>query len=101
MFGVCYARPEQISGIVKGQLERAGVGLKIGREFWEFISGDPQCLNELLALAGDAAGEAPAGEASFADRVEAKLESLTSEFAARYGPALDDRAWERFLADNS
>ncbi len=101
MFGVCYARPEQISGIVKGQLQRAGVGLKIGREFWEFISGDPQCLNELLTLAGEAAGEAPPGEASFAERVESKLESLTSEFAARYGRALDDRAWELFLADNS
>jgi hypothetical protein len=101
MFGVCYARPEQISGIVNGQLQRAGVGLKIGREFWEFISGDPQCLNELLALAGEAAGEAPPGEASFADRVEQKLESLVAEFHARYGQALDDGTWERFLADNS
>jgi hypothetical protein len=101
MFGVCYARPEQISGIVNGQLQRAGVGLKIGREFWEFISGDPQCLNELLALAGEAAGEAPPGEASFADRIEQKLESLVAEFHARYGQALDDGTWERFLADNS
>jgi hypothetical protein len=101
MFGVCYARPEQISGIVKGQLERAGVALTIGREFWEFISGDPQCLNEILALAGEAAGEAPPGEMSFADRVEQKLESLTREFTDRYGKALDDEAWERFLADNS
>jgi hypothetical protein len=101
MFGVCYARPEQISGIVKGQLQRAGVGLRVGRDFWEFISGDPQCLNELLALAGEAAGEAPPGEASFADRVERKLESLVGEFRERYGQALDDRAWERFLADNS
>jgi hypothetical protein len=101
MFGVCYARPEQISGIVKGQLERAGVGLKIGREFWEFISGDPECLNELLALAAEAAGEAQAGEASFAERVEGKLESLTAEFTDRFGEILDDETWERFLADNS
>lgn len=101
MFGVCYARPEQISGIVKGQLQRAGVGLRVGREFWEFISGDPRCLNELLALAGEAAGEAPPGEASFADRVEQKLENLVREFRERYGQTLDDRAWERFLADNS
>lgn len=101
MFGVCYARPEQISGIVKGQLQRAGVGLRVGREFWEFISDDPECLNELLALAGEAAGEAPPGQASFADRVEQKLDGLVTEFRDRYGQTLDDRAWERFLADNS
>lgn len=101
MFGVCYARPEQISGIVKGQLQQAGVGLRIGREFWEFISGDPQCLDELLILASTAAGEAPPGETSFAERVEAKLESLTREFTDRYGATLDDDAWRRFLADNS
>ena len=100
-FGVCYARPEQISGIVKGQLQRAGVGLKVGSEFWEFISGDPRCLSDLLALASEAAGEAPPGEMSFAGRVEQKLESLASEFARRYGETLDAAAWERFLADNS
>lgn len=75
MFGVCYARPEQISGIVNSQLQRAGVGLKVGREFWEFISGDPECLNELLVLAAEVAGEGEEGEASFAKRVEQKLEA--------------------------
>jgi hypothetical protein len=85
MFGVCYARPEQISGIVKGQLQAAGVGLMIGREFWEFISGDPNCLNEILALASEAAGEAPPGELSFAERVDRKLEGLTRDFTNRYG----------------
>ena len=101
MFGVCYARPDQISAIVKGQLQRAGVGLRVGREFWEFISGDAECLNELLGLAGEAAGEAPPGEASFAERVEQKLDSLVAEFSGRYGRTLDDQAWASFLADNS
>jgi hypothetical protein len=101
MFGVCYARPEQISSIVKGQLQAAGVGLIVGREFWEFISDDPQCLDELLALAGEASAEAQPGEASFDDRVRRKLASLVGEFHGRYGHTLDSRAWEKFLADNS
>lgn len=101
LFGVCYARPEQISPIVRGQLDERGVGLKVGREFWEFISGDPGCLDELLVIASAAADEAEPGESSFVDRVEAKLTDLTNEFHERYGTTLDEATWRRFLADNS
>jgi hypothetical protein len=101
LFGICYARPEQISQIVKGQLEQRGVGLLVGREFWEFISGDPGCLDELLELATEAAEQAEPGERSFAERVEAKLDLLTADFTGRYGADLTTEAWQRFLADNS
>lgn len=101
LFGVCYARPDQISPIVQNQLDQRGVGLKVGRAFWEFISEDPGCLDELLALAATVADQAAPGEVSFAGRVETKLEQLTNEFRARYGEALTDETWGRFLADNS
>lgn len=99
--GVCYARPDQISPIVRGQLEQRGVGLKVGREFWEFISGDPGCLDELLELSSASADEAAPGELSFAERVELKLKELTNDFCAQYGDDLTDETWRRFLADNS
>lgn len=101
VLGVCYGRPEQISQIAKGELESRGVGLKVGAEFWEFISGDPDCLSEVLQLAGEAAEGRVAGEATFADRVENKLQALVTEFEARYGNELDEQTWEKFLADNS
>lgn len=101
LFGVCYARPDQISTIVQGQLNERGVGLKVGREFWEFISGDPLCLDELLEIASTAAGEAEPGQQSFAERVDAKLDQLTADFTQRYGGTLTEQAWQRFLADNS
>lgn len=102
VLGVCYARPEQISSIAKKELVARGVGLKVGREFWEFISGDPNCMAEVLELAGAAADEPLAGGESFADRVERKTEELTAVFESRYGQDLDDpTTWARFLADNS
>ena len=77
VLGVCYARPEQISSIAKKELVARGVVLKVGREFWEFISGDPNCMAEVLELAGAAADEPLAGGESFADRVESKTEELS------------------------
>lgn len=100
-FGVCYGRPEQISGFAKGEFQSRGVVLKVGREFWEFISGDPNCLTEVLELAGEAAEGRVAGEATFADLVENKVQALTAAFEARYGKKLDDETWAKFLADNS
>lgn len=101
VLGVCYARPEQISNIAKSELLARGVGLKVGREFWEFISGDPNCLGEVLELAGEAAEGRVPGEATFAERVERKVGELTREFHSKYGSNLDSATWEKFLADNS
>ncbi|MDX6510558.1 MAG: hypothetical protein QOE36_62 [Gaiellaceae bacterium] len=102
VLGVCYARPEQISGIAKAELVSRGVALKVGREFWEFISGDPNCLDELLELAGEAASGGTSGGVRFAELVEAKVEKLAAAFEARYGSDLEDPAtWAAFLAENS
>jgi hypothetical protein len=98
ILGVCYARPEQISKIAKFELEARGVGLKVGSEFWEFVSGDPGCLAEILELAGEA-GDAVEGTLSAA--VETKLEELVAEFSQRYGEKLDEATWKKFPADNS
>ncbi|MGI8974781.1 MAG: hypothetical protein ACR2HI_11485, partial [Gaiella sp.] len=59
------------------------------------------CLDELLEIASDAADDSAPSESSFADRVEAKLTELTSEFHTRYGATLGEATWRRFLADNS
>jgi hypothetical protein len=98
VLGICYARPEQISPIVKAETQARGVELKIGREFWEFVSGDPACLDEILELAGEA-GDAV--EATFGGAVDKKHKELVAEFSARYGATLDKTAWAKFLSDNS
>ena len=102
VLGVCYARPEQISVIAKAELVSRGVALKVGREFWEFISGDPDCLDELLELAGERASGGASDGVRFADLVDTKARELAAAFEARYGSDLNDPAtWAAFLADNS
>lgn len=98
VLGVTYARPDQISKIAKAELQAAGVELKVGREFWEFLSGDPNCLEELLEIAGEV-GDAV--EASLSVSVDEKLKELVSEFTKRYGTTLDAAFWKKFLAENS
>lgn len=82
-------------------MQARGVGLLIGREFWEFIGDNPDTMAEVLELAGEAAGELEAGDESYSERVERKLAELVDEFKRRYGAELNEDAWARFLADNS
>jgi hypothetical protein len=100
VLGVCYGRPDQISQIAKKELQNRGVVLKVGKEFWEFISGDSKCLADVMEIAADAAEGSAGGDLTFAERVEQKLDDLVSDFENRYGKKLD-KAWDKFLADNS
>lgn len=101
VLGVCYARPDQISGIAKGELQSRGVALKVGREFWEFISGDTDCMAEIMELAREGADRVSA-KTKFADDVEAKVQELAANFDAKHGSDLSDaEVWEKFLTDNS
>jgi hypothetical protein len=101
LLGVCYGRPDQISGIAHREMQARGVGLLIGREFWEFIGDDASTMTEVLELAGEAATELEAGDEVYSERVERKLAELVAEFKRRYGDELNDDAWARFLSDNS
>jgi hypothetical protein len=101
LLGVCYGRPEQISQIARRELEARGVGLRVGREFWEFIGDEPGTMGEVLELAGEAAAATAAGEESYGERVERKLLELIEEFQRRYATELSEEAWQRFLFENS
>ena len=101
LLGVCYGRPDQISGIAHREMQARGVGLLIGREFWAFIGDDPATMADVLELAGEAAAELEAGDETYSDRVERKLAELIEEFKRRYGDELNEDAWTRFLSDNS
>jgi hypothetical protein len=101
LLGVCYGRPDQISGIAHREMQTRGVGLLIGREFWEFIGDGPGTMADVLELAGEAAAELDAGDETYSERVELKLAELVDEFKRRYGDELKEDAWARFLSDNS
>jgi hypothetical protein len=101
LLGVCYGRPEQISDIAHRELSNRGVGLRVGRAFWEFIGDDADTMTAVLKLAEETAVSLETGDETYNERVERKLAALVEEFTERYSDELDDEAWARFLADNS
>jgi hypothetical protein len=101
LLGVCYGRPDQISGIAHREMEGRGVGLLVGRAFWEFIGDDPGTMGEVLELAAEAAAGLEAGFETYSGRVDRKLDELVMDFKRRYGEDLTEGAWQLFLADNS
>lgn len=49
IFGMCYGNDEMIGSIVKKHMD--GVQLLIGRQFWDFLSGDSSCYDQILQIA--------------------------------------------------
>ena len=98
IFGTCYGRPDQVSGIVRRYVE---VDVIAGREFWEFISDDPDCIDEIYEIAGEVSAhyEVEPGK-TLKDLLDGKLLELEQEFVALYGTGGDDM-WKEILRRNS
>jgi len=102
LFGMCYGTKEQVSGIVRQYVDsEGGVDWKSGREFWEFISDSPGCIDEIYET-GTKVGrefEDIQGQ-SIVEILDAKIRGLTREFELRYGKR-GKAMWRRILDINS
>jgi len=102
LYGMCYGNKSQVSSIVKKYVqEEGGVDWISGREFWEFISGDSQCVEEIyevIATVGrtfkDSRGE------TLSEVIENKINELTKEFEKKYGKS-GETMWKKLLKDNT
>lgn len=102
LYGMCYGSKERVSSIVKKYVqEEGGIDWVSGREFWEFISGDPECLGEIYKIAADVGKtfKDKKGQ-SLAEILEAKVNELIAEFVKIYGKS-GNPMWEKLLAHNS
>lgn len=98
LLGMCYGTREQVLSTVK---KYSDVDWLIGQEFWEFISGDPDCIEEIYEIAGDVGG-------SFRDKrgqtlselIEAKIAELQMQFEGLYGNS-GSGMWKNLLEKNS
>ncbi len=98
LLGMTYGNERQVSSVIRQYME---VDWRIGREFWEFISDEPDCMDEIYAIAGEVGDTFETDEGyTLAEVVEQKLEALTSEFEAQYGATLNE-VWENLLEKNS
>jgi hypothetical protein len=73
----------------------------VGREFWEFISDDPGCMDEIYDIAGkvgeifqDARGQ------TLSQILENKIAELQREFELKYG-VCENEMWKNLLDKNS
>ncbi|MBT9147687.1 MAG: hypothetical protein DDT32_01452 [Syntrophomonadaceae bacterium] len=102
LYGMCYGSKARVSSIVRKYVqEEGGVDWVSGREFWEFISDDPQCLEEIYKIAAEVGRgfKDPKGQ-SLSEVIKAKTQELTKEFEKVYGRGGSDM-WKNLLQDNS
>jgi len=102
LYGMCYGSKAQVSSIVKKYVqEEGGVDWISGRDFWEFISDDSQCLEEIYEIAAEVGRtfKDPKGE-SLSEVIEKKIAELNKAFEKKYGKG-GKAMWERLLENNS
>lgn len=102
LYGMCYGNKARVSSIVRKYVqEEGGVDWISGREFWEFVSDDPQCLEKIYEIAADVGRtfKDPKGN-SLSEVIEAKIKGLTKEFEKIYGKS-GSSMWRQLLEANS
>lgn len=97
MLGITYGTEEMVSNITRKYLT---MDFKAGREFWEFISEDPDCYKKLWKHTIDIAESFQDASGMTLKRlIELKREEMTTQFEERYGESGDDM-WDNLLDEN-
>lgn len=102
LYGMCYGNKARVSSIVRKYVqEEGGVDWISGREFWEFVSDDPKCLEKIYKIAADVGRTfKDPKENSLSEVIEAKIKELTKEFEKIYGKS-GSSMWRQLLEGNS
>ena len=97
IFCMCYGNVERISGIVKSYMSE--VKQLIGKEFWEFISGDPKCQSKILSIAKTVGNDYKDKKGnSLNEVIERKIKYVDSELKKLYGTD-KETFWTNVLED--
>jgi len=98
LFAMCYGSPDRVSSIVRKYVEVEWI---IGRRFWEFISDDPDCIDEIYAIATEVSQEFRDQQGqTISEVLETQIQELQSEFEALYGSG-GEEMWQWLLDMNS
>lgn len=81
--------------------QEGGIDWITGREFWEFISDDPNCIDEIYEIAGEVGEEfRDAHGQTLSEILNAKIEELYRQFEKLYGKS-SSLMWKNLLKRNS
>ncbi|MCI0447483.1 hypothetical protein L0152_30265, partial [bacterium] len=98
LIGMCYGNRDQVFSTVKLYSD---VEWKIGQEFWEFISDDPNCMREIYEIAHSVGKTFKDSEGKILSEViEVKVEELQQEFEKLFGKS-GKSMWNKLLQKNS
>lgn len=101
MLGMCYGRPEHRSNWVQGLGAEGFDADRIGRGFWEFITGDPGAYVEVFDIAREVAGTYQNGSGkTLAQAIQDAVVGLAREIDVRYGDGSGGIDWRKLLDDN-
>lgn len=102
LFGMCYGSKQQVSSIVRQYVEReGGIDWITGRDFWEFISDDPNAIDEIYEIAANVGEQfRDARGQTLSEILDAKIRELTRQFERLYGKS-GDAMWKNLLKRNS
>lgn len=102
LYGMCYGSREQVGNIVRQYVEEeGGIDWISGREFWEFISDDPRCIDQIYQIAAEVGrGFRDEQGQTLAEIIEGKARDLEREFVRLYGRT-EREMWRNLLRENS
>jgi hypothetical protein len=97
LLGITYGKADRVSGITQQYLS---FDFEAGRDFWEFISNDPECYKKLWYLTISIAENfEDRGGVTLKELIEMKRKELTTQFVSKYGNS-GERMWNNFLEEN-
>ena len=102
VFGICYGKKDTLKLSFSNNLRIALKNEKIyiGKDFWQFISGDKNCRDQVLAIIEDEALKFSKSDNydSIYDALIKQSESLEEHFSEMYGSD-SKKFWENLLRD--
>lgn len=98
ILGMCYGTSEQVMSTVK---KYSSVDWLVGRQFWEFVSDDPNCVDEIYAIADEVGKTFRDAQGQILSQVlEAKIEELQRQYEAMYSHS-GNEMWTKLLKGNT
>lgn len=96
--GLTYGKKDQVSGQIRGNLPGFDERVIVGRELWEFVSGEDGYHGRVLA-AMEKAAQKTLGSDSVIDAIEDSIARITAEFQVKHGSGPDavGRSIEEFI----
>jgi len=97
IFCMCYGNEEAVSNIVKTYMNE--VKHLVGKDFWEFISGDKNCQQKILTIAKDIGNDYRDKKGnSLNEVIERKIKNIEEELKQLYGYN-NSKFWSNVLED--